>query len=93
MSDPETRSEGFYWMVLGQNRRRSRIGSAASGGCAVKTGRGNRGGDAAICLCSSPGCLRWRRHLTMAYSPLLAEGVGFEPTVRFHAHTLSKRAP
>ncbi len=23
----------------------------------------------------------------------LAEGVGFEPTVRFHAHTLSKRAP
>jgi hypothetical protein len=24
---------------------------------------------------------------------LLAEGVGFEPTVRFHAHTLSKRAP
>jgi hypothetical protein len=24
---------------------------------------------------------------------VLAEGVGFEPTVRFHAHTLSKRAP
>jgi|HubBroStandDraft_1064217.scaffolds.fasta_scaffold221509_2 hypothetical protein len=23
----------------------------------------------------------------------MAEGVGFEPTVRFHAHTLSKRAP
>jgi hypothetical protein len=23
----------------------------------------------------------------------VAEGVGFEPTVRFHAHTLSKRAP
>ena len=23
----------------------------------------------------------------------LAEGVGFEPTVHFHAHTLSKRAP
>lgn len=22
-----------------------------------------------------------------------AEGVGFEPTVRLHAHTLSKRAP
>jgi hypothetical protein len=28
----------------------------------------------------------------MDYS-CLAEGVGFEPTVRFHAHTLSKRAP
>jgi hypothetical protein len=24
---------------------------------------------------------------------LLAERVGFEPTVRFHVHTLSKRAP
>jgi hypothetical protein len=24
---------------------------------------------------------------------LVAEGVGFEPTVRFPAHTLSKRAP
>ena len=24
---------------------------------------------------------------------ILAERVGFEPTVRFHAHTLSKRAP
>jgi len=23
----------------------------------------------------------------------LAEGEGFEPSVRFHAHTLSKRAP
>jgi hypothetical protein len=23
----------------------------------------------------------------------LAESVGFEPTVRFHVHTLSKRAP
>jgi hypothetical protein len=23
----------------------------------------------------------------------VAEGVGFEPTVRFHVHTLSKRAP
>ena len=23
----------------------------------------------------------------------LAEGVGFEPTVRFHVHTLSQRAP
>ncbi len=28
----------------------------------------------------------------MDYS-CLAEGVGFEPTVHFHAHTLSKRAP
>jgi hypothetical protein len=31
----------------------------------------------------------WRR---VAKVPA-AEGVGFEPTVRFHAHTLSKRAP
>jgi hypothetical protein len=26
-------------------------------------------------------------------SIILAEGVGFEPTVRVNAHTLSKRAP
>ena len=30
---------------------------------------------------------------SMGYWPYLAERVGFEPTVRFHVHTLSKRAP
>jgi hypothetical protein len=30
------------------------------------------------------------RSLVVAFG---TEGVGFEPTVRFHAHTLSKRAP
>ncbi len=30
---------------------------------------------------------------SICWDDLLAEGVGFEPTVRFHAHTLSKRAP
>jgi hypothetical protein len=34
-------------------------------------------------------------HLAISkyWSNYVAEGVGFEPTVRFHAHTLSKRAP
>ena len=31
--------------------------------------------------------------LLSVFSTWLAEGVGFEPTVRFPVHTLSKRAP
>ncbi len=42
-----------------------------------------RGDDRGV---GSPGRLRPAKEA-------LAEGVGFEPTVRFHAHTLSKRAP
>ena len=30
---------------------------------------------------------------SISYGDTMAEGVGFEPTVRFHVHTLSKRAP
>jgi hypothetical protein len=34
-----------------------------------------------------------RSYISINYANYMAEGVGFEPTVRFHAHTLSKRAP
>ncbi len=40
--------------------------------------------------------MSWEQPVTdvsLLDSPSLAERVGFEPTVRFHAHTLSKRAP
>ena len=36
---------------------------------------------------------RYRSGRRGGFERKLAEGVGFEPTVRFHAHTLSKRAP
>jgi len=42
MSDsPEACEEGFYWVILGQNPRKSLIGSAANGGWRVMPSRGS----------------------------------------------------
>ena len=58
----------------------------------VKGGRGLRQHEALLSLnAQAISIASWVR--TARSRDLLAEGVGFEPTVRFPAHTLSKRAP
>src|SRR5437868_2172005 len=42
---------------------------------------------------SNPGVNHRKTKSTLYFKKHMAERVGFEPTVRFPAHTLSKRAP